>query len=362
MRLHLTPFTVHKRYALAISRGASAVTENLLVRVEADGIAGWGEMSPAIAGAETAQTALADLRRWSEPLAALCPDEAQRIEAALDSLGGGSAARAALDMALHDWRGRRLERPLWRLWGLDPARIVPTSLTLGITAPELLRERIPGLLHRTGARILKIKLGSPDGLDADRAMFAACQEAAPPWITWRVDANGGWDVPGAMTMLRWLADRGVELVEQPLPRGQETELPRLFADAPLPLYADESVRVATDIPLLADRVHGVNLKMMKCGGLTEAWRIVNVARAYGLRVMIGCMSEATLGITAAAHLAPLADTLDLDSHLNLLDDPFLGATLREGRVLPPDAPGLGVTLNPEAAAAFPDLFAEESRP
>jgi muconate cycloisomerase len=134
----------------------------------------------------------------------------------------------------------------------------------------------------------------------------------------------------------------VEFVEQPLPRGQEADLPAVSRDSPLPIFVDESVCVASDIPPLANCIHGVNLKLMKCGGLREALRIIHTARAHGLKVMMGCMSESSLAITAAAHLSPLADSLDLDSHLNLLPDPFAGAALKDGRIVPNDAPGLGV--------------------
>ena len=143
-------------------------------------------------------------------------------------------------------------------------------------------------------------------------------------------------------MLPWLAARGVEFVEQPLPRGQEADLPALFQDRPLPLYVDESVRIARDVPPLAHCVDGVNLKLMKCGGIREALRIIHTARACGLKVMIGCMSETSLAISAAAQLAPLADALDLDSHLNLNPDPFTGACYQDGRVVPNREPGLGV--------------------
>ncbi len=161
-------------------------------------------------------------------------------------------------------------------------------------------------------------------------------------MVWRVDANGGWDVEGALAMDRWLADRGVELVEQPLPQGHEHELPALHRGSSLPIVADESVRTSADVAALADRVDGVNLKLMKCGGLDEALRIIHTARAHGLSVMIGCMGESSLAIGAGAQLAPFVDHLDLDSHLNLLDDPFDGPTFTDGVVRPSDRPGLGV--------------------
>jgi L-alanine-DL-glutamate epimerase-like enolase superfamily enzyme len=190
---------------------------------------------------------------------------------------------------------------------------------------------------------LKVKLGNPEGVEADMASFAAAQEAAGSRaLTWRVDANGGWEPEIARGMIAWLAGRGVEFVEQPLARGRECELPDVHHNSSLPIYADESISMASDIPPLADRIDGVNLKLMKCGGLREALRIIHTARAHGLKVMMGCMSESSLAITAAACLSPLADALDLDSHLNLLNDPFVGAEYRAGRVVPNSLPGLGV--------------------
>jgi L-Ala-D/L-Glu epimerase len=347
MKITVSRFTVNKRHALTISRGTSAGSDNLLVEVSHAGIVGMGEMAPTSGGetAETAETAEADLSRWIERLTDYMPSEMQRIEAILDEYPGGRAARAALDCALYDWLGLRHQIPVWQMFGLDRERIPETSITLGINPPEVVRERVPEILDRTQARSLKVKLGSPEGVEADRAMFAAAQEAAELGafvVRWRVDANGGWNVKTAQGMLKWLAERGVEFVEQPLPRGQEADLPALYKGRALPIFVDESVHLAADIPPLAAHVDGVNLKLMKCGGLREAMRIFHVCQAHGLKVMMGCMSESSLAITAAAHLSPLADALDLDSHLNLLDDPFFGAEWRDGRILPTAWPGLGV--------------------
>ena len=281
----------------------------------------------------------------------MTPWDLQRIETILNVQEGEYAALCALDCALHDWQGKRLQMPVWKLLGLDLSRIPPTSLTIGINPPDVIRERVPEILARTHARFLKVKLGNPAGIEADKEGFAAAQESAAAYrksaqvqepLGWRVDANGGWHVEDARTMMVWLAARNVEFVEQPLPRGQEVDLPALHRNAPLPLYVDESIRQARDIPPLAGSVDGVNLKLMKCGGLREALRIIHTARAHGLKVMIGCMSETSLAITAAAHLGPLLDALDLDSHLNLNPDPFVGATYTTGRVVPTEAPGLGV--------------------
>lgn len=343
MKIRLRRFSVSKRHALTISRGTSAGSENLLVEIEQDGVIGIGEMAPTSGGAvaETAAGAEAEILDWRERLAAVAPWEIQRVEELLAG-SGGHAARAALDIALHDWLGKRSGLPLWRLFGLDRDRIPPTSLTVGINPPDVIREVVPEILARTGARALKVKLGNPAGIDADRESFAAAQAAAGGHVAWRVDANGGWSIEGAREMIAWLADRGVEFVEQPLARGRESELAALHPSSPLPIFADESVYLASDIPPIAPHIDGVNLKLMKCGGLREALRIIHTARAHGLKVMMGCMSESSLAITAASHLSPLADSLDLDSHLNLRDDPFLGAEYRDGRIIPNDLPGLGV--------------------
>src|SRR5579871_5430878 len=353
MEIRVRRFQVTKRHALTISRGTSAGSENLLVEVTQEGVTGIGEMAPTSGGAfaETAATAAEAMEEWASLFTALSPWEFQRIEAILAERSGfhaNHAARAALDMALYDWQGKKLGVPLWRLFGLDRNRIPITSVTIGINPPDVVREIVPEILARTGARALKVKLGAPAGIEADQAMFAAAQAAARGPISWRVDANGGWSVADALTMLPWLEARRVEFVEQPLLRGQELELTALHHESPLPLFADESVYLATDIPPIADRIDGVNLKLMKCGGLREALRIVHTARAHGLMLMIGCMSETSLAITAAAHLSPLVDYLDLDSHLNLMPDPHLGALLLEGRVVPTDAPGLGVTVRADA--------------
>jgi L-alanine-DL-glutamate epimerase-like enolase superfamily enzyme len=193
----------------------------------------------------------------------------------------------------------------------------------------------------TGGGVLKIKLGSPEGIAADQEMLLAIREEAPQ-AELSVDANGGWSLDEAVKMCDWLASQGVRHVEQPLAAGQEEQLPKLYSLSPLPIFVDESCFTSRDIPSLADRVHGINIKLMKSGGLTEAMRMVHTARACGLQVMFGCYSDSTLANTAAAQLSPLADYLDLDSHLNLVDDPFRGATVQDGCLMPNELPGLGV--------------------
>jgi len=178
------------------------------------------------------------------------------------------------------------------------------------------------------------------------AMFMAVHEAAQgSGAALRVDANGGWSLPDARRMMGWLAARGVEYVEQPLVQGTEDQLPELFRDRALPIFVDESCRFAGDIPAFAHCVDGVNLKLMKCGGITEALRIVATARAHGLMTMIGCMGESSVAIAAGASLSALFDYIDLDSHLNLHPDPATGAPFEQGVTLPADRPGHGGTLH-----------------
>lgn len=344
MQLTVEPFTVRKRIPLTIARGTTAQTTNLWLRLAAEGIEGWGEASPFSVRVEKAQTSaqmLQEVKNLAPQLQRFHPLQRQQIGELLDAAQISSSLRAAIDTALHDWLGKRAGLPLWQLWGLERDRIVPTSLTVGISSPQKARERVQAWQAVTEIRRLKVKLGAPAGIEADRAMFAAVQQEAPS-AQISVDANGGWDLEDAITMCHWLQEQGVEYVEQPLPVGAEAQLLKLSARSPLPIFVDESCFTSRDIPRLCDRVAGINIKLMKAGGLSEVMNLVQTARACGLQVMYGCYSDSILANTAMAHLAPLADYLDLDSHLNLVDDPFNGAVLQQGCLQPNDLPGLGV--------------------
>ncbi|MCT7993730.1 dipeptide epimerase [Laspinema olomoucense] len=360
MKIKIETFTVHKRFALTISRGTTAQSTNVLVKVEAEGITGWGESSPFSAGGtpQTTPEIVAALQKVAPQLERFSPLDRQEIEGFLMTLTKEgkfpSAAQAGLDTALQDWLGRKVGLPLWQLWGLDRSRIVPTSLTIGISSPEAARTRVRHWFNldsdsreteavpATQGCAIKVKLGSPAGIEADRAMFLAVQEEAPRGSGFSIDANGGWTLEDAVTMSHWLSSRGVKYLEQPLPVAAQEELLHLYRESPLPIFVDESCFTRADIIPLADRVHGINIKLMKCGGLTEAMRMIHTANACGLQVMFGCYSDSVVANTALSHLSPLADYLDLDSHLNLIDDPFTGAIVQEGRLLPNDLPGLGV--------------------
>ncbi|PSB25652.1 dipeptide epimerase [Stenomitos frigidus] len=345
MQLRVQLFTVHKRFPLTISRGTTARTTNVWVTIEHEGVEGWGEASPFSIGehSQTTEAIARSLQKIAPLLKALSPFECQRIERLMLDAGLPSGARAALDIALHDWIGKWAKQPLWQLWGLDRDRIAPTSITIGINPPEVAQQRLKAWLEQVPTiRALKIKLGGPAGIEADQAMLLAVQTVAPHIDQISVDANGGWSLEEALKMSYWLAEQGITYIEQPLAKGQEGDLPALYRESPLPIFVDESCFTSYDIPPLADRVHGINIKLMKAGGLTEAWRMIHTARACGLKIMFGCYSDSPLLNTAFAHLSPLADYLDLDSHLNLLDAPFLGASFQNGRLRPDEQPGLGV--------------------
>jgi L-Ala-D/L-Glu epimerase len=343
MEIELYPYTVNKRFALTISRGTSSQNQNLAVGITADNITGWGEAVPFTIGSQVQSFDLINtaLQAFIPHLSAYHPLQRQSIEAVMNEHQLPSAAMAAIDLALHDWLGKSVGLPLWKLWGLDRDKIAPISVTVGINTPEGARARIRGWLEVFDARFLKIKLGNPAGIGADREMMLAVK-AEMPDAKLTVDANGGWNLADAILMSHWLADLGVEYLEQPLARGDEGRLAALKQASPLPIFADESCFTSRDMPGLVDRVDGINIKLMKAGGLTEAMRTIDTARAHGLQVMFGCYSDTVLSNTAAAQLSPLADYLDLDSHLNLVDDPFIGAKLIDGRLTPGDLPGLGV--------------------
>jgi muconate cycloisomerase len=336
---------VDKLVPLTISRGTAGQSDNLFVAVS-DGVhEGIGECAPGVL-----QDPLTSERAEAELRAALASADLRAgpvvVDAHLRESGIDPAAAAAVDIALWDLLAKQAGLPLRRLLGL-PAGSVPTSVTVGIGEPQTVRERAAEFLARTGARHLKVKLGNPAGPDADRASFLAATEAARAHgATVRVDANGGWSPATAVAMGAWLAEHGCDYVEQPLPRGDEDALPEVFAARRLPIFLDESVRTSRDVPSLADRCDGVNLKLMKTGGLTEALRLVATARAHGLQTMIGCMGESSVAIAAGVAIGALFDHIDLDSHLNLAPDPAHGLAMRDGVVVAPDVPGHGASLRP----------------
>jgi L-alanine-DL-glutamate epimerase-like enolase superfamily enzyme len=267
----------------------------------------------------------------------MLPEDPFKVEAAERGwearLRGNAAARAALSSALHDLIGKRLGIPVFRLWGLDPCAAPQSTFTIGLDAPERIKAKVR---EAEEFPILKVKLGT----DRDLEILRAIRDATDKEL--RVDANCGWTVKRALRMLPILDEFGVTILEQPLPPQDHDGLAAVTAQADIPVIADESCLTAVDIPPLVGKVDGINIKLAKCGGLPEALRMIAVARAHGLMVMVGCMIESSLGITAAAHVTPLVDIVDLDGAALLADDPFVGARIDGGQVRLPPEPGLGV--------------------
>jgi len=336
LRLSHEVVALRTRHPFVIARGGGSERRVVQVTVtDADGATGTGEAAPNRFYGETPETAVAALPAYEAALAGVDPWDLEGAERAmLLALRGNPSVRSAVSAALHDLAARRLGVPLYRLWGLDPARAPRSSFTIALVDDEAeLRRRVAEAAEYP---ILKIKLGGP----RDEWIVRTVRDAAPEKVL-RVDANAGWTVARAVRMCAFLEDFGVEFVEQPLPPEDLDGLRRVRDRSRLPIVADESCLVASDVARLAGAVDGVNLKLAKCGGLREAHRIVAAARAHGMLVMAGCMVETSLGITTAAHLAPLLDYADLDGAALLAADPMEGATIAGGEIRVPDRPGIG---------------------
>jgi L-alanine-DL-glutamate epimerase-like enolase superfamily enzyme len=339
LKLLVEQCSITTRHPFVIARGSTNGYRRAWVRlVDEDGVEGWGEADPSSFYGETIETVLPTLQR----LAAHLPDDPFDLEGAerklLDAAPppGTAAARAAMSAALHDLVGKRLSQPLWRLWGLDPGKAPRSSFTIGLDTPDRMRDKVR---EAEPYPILKVKLGT----DRDEEILGVVRGATAKPI--RVDANAGWTVARAKQMIPVLRDCGVEFLEQPLPPEDLeglAEVRRHAAKHHLPIVVDESCLVAADIPRLAGRADGINIKLAKCGSLREALRMIATARAHGMLVMVGCMIETSLGITAAAHFTPLVDAADLDGAALTVDDPFIGATIDGGQIRLPSEPGLGV--------------------
>ncbi|MCE2901680.1 MAG: dipeptide epimerase [Gemmatimonadaceae bacterium] len=338
MQLHAEIVTVHTRHPFIIARGGQSEYRVVWVRlVDRDGAEGWGEASPSKFYGETADTVMVALQRLAPVLEHADAWSIDAIERELEkTMRWNASARCAVSAALHDLAAKRLGIPVWKLWGLDATAVPPSSFTIGIAPDEAtLRARVR---EAAPYPILKIKLGS----SWDREVLRIVRQEAPA-ATLRVDANCAWTPKQALGMLDVLNEVGVDLLEQPLPPDDLAGLRFVRDRANIPVVADESCLVASDIPKLAGVVDGVNIKLAKCGSLREALRMIAVARAHGMRVMCGCMIETTLGIAAAAHFAPLLDDADLDGAALLADDPFTGPGIPGGQVTLGHAPGLGVS-------------------
>jgi L-Ala-D/L-Glu epimerase len=335
-RLHLEAefLELRTKHPFIIARGGQSDYQTVWVRLrDGDGNEGWGEAAPTKFYGETPELVLSALNLYACEM----PDDPFDLEETerrwATRLRRNPAARSALSAALHDLVGKRLGVPVYRLWGLDRAKAPMSTFTIGLDTAEKIRAKV---LEAAQYPILKIKLGT----DRDVEILRTIRDATDKEI--RVDANCGWTVKRAIAMLPVLAEFGVTVLEQPLPPNELDGLAEITRRASIPVIADESCETAVDIPRLVGKVDGINIKLAKCGSLREALRMIAIARAHGMMVMVGCMIESSLGITAAAHFTPLVDIVDLDGAALLANDPFLGASIDGGRVTLPDGPGLGV--------------------
>lgn len=335
LRMEAEVLNLRTRHPFIISRGGQSDYRTIWVRlVDHDGVEGWGEAAPARIYGESTETVLASLQNYAEHLSA-SPYHLEDIERQWETqMRLNPAARCALSAALHDLMGKKLGVPVYQLWGLNPARAPRSTFTIGIDTAEKLRQKV---LEAEEYPILKIKLGT----DRDLEILKTIRELTPKEL--RVDANTGWNTKQAIRMLPVLEEFGVTVLEQPLPAEDLDGLAQVTRHSRIPVIADESCLVAADIPRLVGKVDGINIKLAKCGSLREALRMIAIARAHHLMVMVGCMIESSIAITAAAHFTPLVDIVDLDGAALLANDPFQGATIAGGQVRLPTGPGLGLS-------------------
>jgi L-alanine-DL-glutamate epimerase-like enolase superfamily enzyme len=325
------------RYAWGLSRGTWTTRRNVFVRVERDGTVGMGEAAPIARYEENAEGAAAFIEKARPVLERDLWEYAVRWNELEAVSPGQHAAKAALDMALLDWVGKRLNAPLWKLLGLNKDGALKTTYSIGIDEVPVMQQKVRAYPDFS---VYKIKVGTRD----DRKIIEGIRAVTAKPL--RADANEGWKTKEeALEMINWMAGQGVEFIEQPMPATMLKDYAWLKDRSKLPIFADESLMKTSDIPAIAPYFHGLNIKLMKCGGVQEAVRMVAMSRALGLRLMIGCMVETSLGISAAAAITPLFDHADLDGNLLISADPFRGVRTVKDQLVLNDRPGLGVEGN-----------------
>lgn len=335
MRLNYRRYDLKLKHTFTISRSSRDIVPVVLVEFEKDGIIAYGEASPNSRYDETPETVEAflrkiDIERLADPL------KIEYINDYLDSLSNRDAsAKAAIDIAMHDWIGKRTGMPLHRYFGGDKERAPVSTFTIGIDTPDVIMQKT---MEAGAYPVLKIKVGLPN----DGEIIKAVRNVTDKPL--RVDANEGWkSKEEALEKISWLSTQNVELIEQPMPAAQIDDVRWLRERVTMPIIADESVSSMYAIPELASAYDGINIKVQKNGGLLKARKMIYAARANRMKIMLGCMIETSVGITAAAQLSPLVDWNDLDGNVLITNDPFKGAANENGRILLNDDPGLGVT-------------------
>jgi L-alanine-DL-glutamate epimerase-like enolase superfamily enzyme len=336
-KLHMKffPYELKLAHVFTVASYSRTTTPDVQVELEWEGVTGYGEASmPPYLGqsVETVTNFLnkVDLSQFNDPF------KMEDILSYVDSLSeGDGAAKCAIDIALHDLVGKLLGQPWYKLWGLDPAKAPSTTFTIGIDTPDVVKEKT---LEAVGKfNILKVKVG----LDTDVEMIETIRTVTD--VPLAVDANQGWkDRSKALDEIFWLKEHGIVMVEQPMPKEQLDDIAWLTERRPLPIFADESIQRMKDIPSLVGAYNGINIKLMKCTGMREGWKMANMARALGMKVMVGCMTETSCAVSAAAQFSPYVDFADLDGNLLIANDRFDGVKVVNGKLTLPDRPGIGV--------------------
>ena len=336
IKLSFEPYELQLRHTFTVSSYSRKTTPGVQVRLDYEGFTGYGEASmPPYLGqsVETVCNFLqkVDMQQFRDPF------RLEDILAYVDSLSpGDGAAKAAVDIALHDLAGKLIGQPWWRLWGLDPSKTPDTTFTIGIDTPDIVRQKTRECADRFN--ILKVKVG----LDNDKEMIRTIREVTD--LPLAVDANQGWkDREQALDEIHWLKENGIVMVEQPMAKERIEDNAWITERSPLPIFADEAIQRLADIPSIKGAYHGINIKLMKCTGMREAWKMLNYARAEGMKVMIGCMTETSCAVSAAAQLSPAVDFADLDGNLLITNDLYKGMEVVNGKITLSDMPGIGLS-------------------
>lgn len=337
MVLTFRPYDAQMRHVFTIANSSRTTTPIVLTEIEWDGMVGYGEAAlPPYLG-ETQNSVIdflkkVDLSRFNSPF------QIQDIMAYVDSIAiNNTAAKAAVDIALHDIVGKIMGQPWWKIWGFNPETTPNTSFTVGLDTEEVVKEKTR---EASPYKVIKVKLGRDE--KTDKMMVNTIRSVTDTIIC--VDANQGWkDKHYALDMINWLNERNVNMIEQPMPKLLLDETAWVTENSPLPVIADEACQRLTDIPKLKGAYHGINIKLMKCTGMREAREMVSLAKALHMRLMIGCMTETSCAISAAAQLAPETEWADLDGNLLISNDVYKGMLIVDGKITLNDLPGIGIS-------------------
>ncbi len=335
MKLSWKPYQLQLKHVFTLANSSRSTTPIILTQIEYEGLTGYGEASLPPYLAETQASVIkflkkVDLSQFNDPM------QLDEIITYIDRIGkNNTAAKAAVDIALHDLTGKIMQKPWHQLWGLNKSDAPDTTFTIGIDTEEIVRQKTKEVA--SDFNILKVKLGR----DTDKQMIEAIRTVTDLPVA--VDANQGWtDKHQALEMIHWLKEKGVVMVEQPLPKHDLDGNAFVTQHSPLPTFADESVQRLSDIERIKGAFSGINIKLMKCTGMNEARKMVEKARSLGMKVMLGCMTETSCAISAAAQLSPAVDFADLDGALLISNDCFSGVKIEKGKIILNDRPGIGV--------------------